>query len=188
VTRKNYLEMLALAAAAAASFATSAPPPSPPDWTQQDEAPPQALALSPGEDAKLTFFTEGPPLFTVALDIESDQRPTFDLAFVTNAVVVYITDGSALYNDPDCGAATIGVDDWSAAPSGEPARYHASYLVPGACYSDILDGAEVVATFRALTRPGDEQAWPATLYVTVRASAAGDDDQDQDPPVRVELR
>jgi hypothetical protein len=177
--------MLALAAAAAASFATSAPPP---DWTQQDQAPQQALTLAPGEDAKLTFYAEGPSNFSVSLALESDRRPVFDLSFVTNATVVDLSSGSERVNDPNCGAATLGLDDWSAAPYGEPARYHASYVVPRGCFPYPLDSGEVVATFRALTRPGDDQAWPATLYVTIDASAAGDDDEDQDPPVRIEPR
>ncbi len=173
VTRKRWFESLALAAAAAASFATSAPAP---DWVQSDEAPPQQLSLRPGEEAALSLYAEGPPSFSASLEFTCDEQAPIEL--------VVTPDGAA---EP-CTEQTLGLDDWSGLQSDSASSYHrASMHVHSLCFDEGAGG--VTVTFRLLSRaPAAADAPPLALDVRFRASAEGDDDERQNPPVRVEVR
>ncbi len=174
VGRNRCVTWLAVAAAAGASLATSAPQP---DWTQSDSTPQRALSLQPGEDAEISVYAEGPPSFGVGLDFESDDRPPIE--------VTVTADGSS---EP-CTALTLGLDDWSAERIGVPARFNALGAVPQSCFSG--DGGGLTIAFNVLARVAEDDEEPVTpvaLYVTVTASASGDDDEPQEPRARVEFR
>jgi hypothetical protein len=166
--RSRLLERCALALAALASFATSQPPP---DWVQNDELAIETLAVGPGQDTNLTFYVEGPPESVLVYARLDASRAAFLRLSAT-------PEGAA---EP-CVTSLVRSNSW-APPSGEPPRPSLSFSLPPEC--GLASGGVITLTMRA-----DEafESSDVAVDVTLKATAAGYDDDEKDPYVHLERR
>jgi hypothetical protein len=172
--RHRWYEALALSVAAAASLATSQPPP---DWTQEAETEPQVVALRAGEMSSMSLYVERPTSLLFYLRLAS--RAPLALTITT------VPDTSS---EP-CRTKELYASEWrlpKARAEGETPLYLHDVSLPDSCFPNSRGLVHVTFELREAAPPSDVQA--AELEVKASASASGDDDEPQEPRLKLEQR